>query len=49
LYGIKNPSLGTRGYVHDGWKRAVQEVARLYYATTGKQPQRRREIGTISQ
>jgi len=49
LYGIKNASLETSSYVHDGWKRAVQEAARLYYAQTGKQPQRRREIGTISQ
>jgi len=48
LYGIKNASPGTRGHVHDGWKRAVQEATKLYYDQTGKQPQKR--IGTtISQ
>jgi len=47
LYEIKNASLGARGYVHDGWKRAVQEATRLYSAQTGERPQRKREINKI--
>jgi len=49
LYGIKNASLGNKGYVPNGWKWAVQEAAKLYYAQTGKEQSSRKEIGTISQ
>jgi len=49
LYGIKNASLGNKGYVHDSWKWAVQESAKLYYAQTSKEQSSRREVGTFSQ
>jgi len=35
-------------YVHNGWKKVIQEAAKLYYAQTGKE-QSSRKGTTISQ